>query len=94
MLADHGLTVETVLKIHEGRPNIEDAIKNGQVQLIVNTPIGNTAKEDDRAIRRAALAYKVPTVTTLAAAKATAAAIRTLQTATLEVKALQDYLQP
>lgn len=94
VLADHGLTVETVLKIHEGRPNIEDAIKNGQVQLIVNTPIGNTAKEDDRAIRRAALAYKVPTVTTLAAAKATAAAIRTLQTATLEVKALQDYLQP
>ena len=47
VLADHGLTVETVLKIHEGRPNIEDAIKNGQVQLIVNTPIGNTAKRSE-----------------------------------------------
>jgi carbamoyl-phosphate synthase large subunit len=94
VLADHGLRVKTVLKIHEGRPHIADAIKNGEVQLIVNTPVGDTAKEDDRAIRRAALAYKVPTVTTLAAAKATAAAIQTLQTETLTVKALQDYLQP
>ncbi|NJN21488.1 MAG: carbamoyl-phosphate synthase large subunit, partial [Leptolyngbya sp. RL_3_1] len=93
VLANHGLTVETVLKIHEGRPHIADAIKNGQVQLIVNTPVGDTAKEDDRAIRRAALSYKVPTVTTLAAAKATAAAIKAMQTETLTVKALQDYLQ-
>ena len=93
VLADHGLAVETVLKIHEGRPHIADAIKNGQVQLVVNTPVGNTAKEDDRAIRRAALSYKVPTVTTLAAAKATAAAIKAMQTETLTVKALQDYLQ-
>jgi carbamoyl-phosphate synthase large subunit len=93
VLTNHGLTVETVLKIHEGRPHIADAIKNGEVQLIVNTPIGDTAQQDDRAIRRAALAYKVPTVTTLAAAKATAAAIKTMQTETLTVKALQDYLK-
>lgn len=93
VLADYGLTVEPVLKIHEGRPHIVDLIKNGQIQLIINTPLGGKAQQDDRHIRRTALAYKVPTVTTIAAAKATAAAIRALQQETLLVKALQDYLQ-
>jgi carbamoyl-phosphate synthase large subunit len=82
-----------VLKVHEGRPHIVDLIKNGQIQLIINTPIGDKAQQDDHEIRRTALSYKVPTITTIAAARATAAAIRSLQKESLNVKALQDYLQ-
>ncbi|MEM6434281.1 MAG: carbamoyl-phosphate synthase large subunit [Cyanobacteria bacterium P01_D01_bin.115] len=92
VLQAHGLTVETVLKVHEGRPHVVDMLKNGQIQLIINTPIGDKAQQDDHEIRRTALAYKVPTFTTIAAARASAAAIRTLQKETLSVKALQDYL--
>ncbi len=92
VLKQNGVDVELVLKVHEGRPNVMDSIKNQQIQLVVNTPLGETSQEDDRAIRRTALAYKVPTVTTIAGAKATTAAIRSLQAAPLEVKALQDYV--
>ncbi|HEY9761142.1 MAG TPA: carbamoyl-phosphate synthase large subunit [Trichocoleus sp.] len=91
-LMEQGLDVDLVLKLHEGRPHIVDAIKNGQIQLIINTPVGGEAQEDDRSIRRTALAYKVPIITTIAGAKATAAAIRSLQNETLDVKALQDHL--
>jgi carbamoyl-phosphate synthase large subunit len=93
VLKQNGLTVDTVLKVHEGRPHIVDLIKNGQIQLIINTPIGDKAQQDDHEIRRTALSYKVPTITTIAAARATAAAIRSLQKESLNVKALQDYLQ-
>jgi carbamoyl-phosphate synthase large subunit len=92
VLQAHGLEVELILKLHEGRPNVADVIKNKQIQLIVNTPSGEEAQADGRLIRRTALTYKVPMVTTLAGAKATAAAIRSLQSQPLEVKALQDYL--
>jgi len=92
ILQDNGLTVARILKIHEGRPNVVDWIKNGQIQLIINTPVGGEAQEDDRVIRRTALAYKIPTITTIAGATATAAAIRSLQHQDLGVKALQDYL--
>lgn len=92
VLQEHGLEVEQVFKLHEGRPHVLDWIKNEQIQLIINTPIGETAQEDDRQIRRAALAYKIPIVTTIAGAKATAAAIRSLQSQPLEVKAIQEYV--
>ncbi|NER79558.1 MAG: carbamoyl-phosphate synthase large subunit [Leptolyngbya sp. SIO1D8] len=93
VLKQYGLEVDPVLKIHEGRPHVVDLIKNGQIQLIINTPLGDKAQQDDRAIRRTALAYKVTTITTIAAARATAAAIRSLQKETFAVQALQDYLQ-
>lgn len=93
VLRDNGLSAaQLTLKLHEGRPNIIDAVKNGQVQLIVNTPVGQVAQFDDRDIRRAALAYKVPIVTTIAGAKATAAAIKALQSNPLTVKSIQEYL--
>ncbi|ASC72828.1 Carbamoyl-phosphate synthase large chain [Halomicronema hongdechloris C2206] len=92
ILKENGLTADRILKIHEGRPNVVDWIKNGQIQLIINTPVGGEAQEDDRIIRRTALAYKIPTITTIAGATATAAAIRSLQQQDLSVKALQDYL--
>ncbi|XFA72177.1 carbamoyl-phosphate synthase large subunit [Thermosynechococcaceae cyanobacterium Okahandja] len=83
--------IELILKLHEGRPNVLDAIKNEQIDLILNTPSGEEARADGRLIRRTALAYKIPIVTTIAGAKATAAAIKTLQTSELSVRALQDY---
>lgn len=92
VLKEHGLDVELVLKLHEGRPNVLDAIKNEKIQLIINTPSGEEARVDGRMIRRSALAYKIPIVTTISGAKATAAAIRSLQSQPLDVKALQDYI--
>jgi carbamoyl-phosphate synthase large subunit len=91
VLETAGLSVELVYKLHEGRPHVLDWIKNNQVQLILNTPSGEEARADGRMIRRSALTYKVPIVTTIAGAKATTAAIRALQSEPLEVKAIQDY---
>jgi carbamoyl-phosphate synthase large subunit len=91
VLQDAGLDVALVFKLHEGRPHVLDGIKNSQIQLILNTPSGEEAQADGRLIRRSALTYKVPIVTTIAGAKATAAAIRALQSDPLEVKAIQDY---
>jgi len=95
VLAAAGLAVEPVLKVHEGRPNIEDAIRSGLIQLIVNTPIGRQAAHDDKYLRRAALDYAVPTVTTLAGARAAVEAIAALQQhQQIEVAALQDIHPP
>jgi carbamoyl-phosphate synthase large subunit len=92
ILLDKGLSVELVLKLHEGRPHVLDAIKNEKIQLIINTPSGQEAHEDDRLIRRTALTYKIPIITTIAGAKATADAIRSLQSQPLTVRSLQEYL--
>ncbi|MFL0745922.1 MAG: carbamoyl-phosphate synthase large subunit [Prochlorococcus sp.] len=85
-----GLRVESVLKVHEGRPNIEDLIRSGQIQLVINTPIGRQAAHDDKYLRRAALDYAVPTLTTLAGARAAVEGITALQGQTLSIAALQD----
>ena len=92
VLQARGLDVGLVYKVHEGRPHVLDAIKNKEIQLVINTPSGATAQEDDRMIRRTALDYKIPTITTLSGARATIKAIRSLQTQPLTVKALQDYI--
>ena len=89
-LRDGGLEVTTVLKVHEGRPNIEDLIRSGAIQLIINTPIGRQAAHDDRYLRRAAIDYAVPAVTTLAAAQAVSEAIAALQQGEVTIAALQD----
>ena len=82
--------MDSILKVHEGRPNIEDAIRSGGIQLIVNTPIGRQAAHDDKYLRRAALDYAVLTVTTLAAARAAVEAITALQEQEPPLHALQD----
>jgi carbamoyl-phosphate synthase large subunit len=92
VLKDNGIEgIEVVLKLHEGRPHVIDWIKNNQIQFIINTPSGEESQLDGRSIRRTALDYKLPIITTLAGARATVAAIRSLQEHPLEVKALQDY---
>lgn len=91
VLKEHGLNVDLVLKLHEGRPHVLDAIKNHKIQLIINSPSGEEAQSDARLIRRTALAYKIPTITTIAGAKATAAAIKSMQNTTLDVKIIQEY---
>ncbi|MFN6199852.1 MAG: carbamoyl-phosphate synthase large subunit [Dolichospermum sp.] len=91
VLQEQGLEVKLVLKLHEGRPHVLDAIKNGNIQLIINTPSGEEAHADSKLIRRTALGYKIPIITTIAGAKATAAAIRSLQNTTLDVKVIQEY---
>ena len=80
-----------MLKVNEGRPNIEDLIRSNRVQLVINTPIGRQAAHDDKYLRRAALDYAVPAVTTLAGARAAVEAIASLQEASaLSIHALQD----
>jgi carbamoyl-phosphate synthase large subunit len=93
VLQEQGIeNVEIVLKLHEGRPHVIDWIKNEQIQFIINTPTGGESLADDRLIRRTALDYKLPIITTLAGAKATVEALRSLKSAPLEVKALQEYI--
>lgn len=84
--------VELVLKLHEGRPHVIDSIKNNQIQLIINTPTGEESQTDAQLIRRMALDYRLPIITTISGAKATVAAIRSLQSEPVEVKALQEYI--
>jgi carbamoyl-phosphate synthase large subunit len=93
VLKDNAINdVELVFKVHEGRPHVIDSIKNEQIQFIINTPTGEESQTDARLIRRTALDYKLPIITTIAGAKATVAAIRSLKSQPLEVKALQDYI--
>ena len=91
ILRRNSIESKQVLKVHEGRPNISDVMKNGQIQLIINSPSGEEAKTDGKMIRRTAMAYKIPVITTLAGAKAAIAAIKALQTGGISVTALQDY---
>ncbi|MDJ1181703.1 carbamoyl-phosphate synthase large subunit [Roseofilum casamattae] len=94
VLEENGIeNISRVYKAHEGRPNILDEIKNEKIQLLINTPSGEEAQSDGRLLRRLALTYKLPIVTTIAGAKATAEAIRSLKYSPLEVKALQEYIQ-
>jgi carbamoyl-phosphate synthase large subunit len=90
-LAEHGIASEPVLKIYEGRPNITDAIMNGEIQLIINTPSGKQSQWDDSYIRKAAVKYKIPYITTLAAAHAAARGISSYQKGKSGVKSIQQY---
>jgi carbamoyl-phosphate synthase large subunit len=90
-LAEHGVPAAEVLKITEGRPNVADLIKNGDIALVINTPLGAQSKADSYYIRRTALVYNIPYVTTLAAARAVAQAISALIGDELSVRSLQEY---
>jgi carbamoyl-phosphate synthase large subunit len=90
-LKENGVPSEIILKMYEGRPGIVDEMKSGKIQLVINTPIGKLSKHDDSYIRKTAIKYKIPYITTMAAAKATAKGIAALQTERTSVKSLQEY---
>ncbi len=89
-LSAAGIPAEAVYKANEGRPNIIDLVKTGRVDLIINTPLGRESFYDEKSIRRAAVRYKVPCITTLSAAQAAARGIRALIDHSFGVNALQD----
>ena len=91
LLAAQGIASESILKMHEGRPNIVDAIKNGEIQLVINTPAGRLSKYDDSYIRKAAIKYKIPYITTTAAAVAAVKGITAFRQGHGRAKSLQSY---
>ncbi|MFO7578562.1 MAG: carbamoyl-phosphate synthase large subunit [Pelovirga sp.] len=90
-LTGQGVAATKVKKMHEGRPNITDLLKNGEIQLVINTPIGKQSLHDDSYIRKTAIRYKVPYITTAAAASAAAKGIAARLQGKGEVRALQSY---
>ncbi|WP_029215164.1 carbamoyl-phosphate synthase large subunit [Kallotenue papyrolyticum] len=90
-LARHGIHAETVFKVNEGRPNVVDLIKNEQIDLIINTPLGRASFYDELAMRRAGVQYGVTSITTLAGAAAAVEAIKALRSGAWTVRSLQEW---
>ena len=90
-LRAHGLDVDVMYKVNEGRPNVADHLVNGSIAMIINTPLGRESFFDDRAVRRAATMAQVPCITTLTGASAAVSAIRAMRQQSLTVRSLQDY---
>ncbi|MBN2485664.1 MAG: carbamoyl-phosphate synthase large subunit [Bacteroidales bacterium] len=90
-LKDFGIEAEVINKVHQGRPNIVDAIKNGEIQLVINTPAGKLSEFDDSYIRKNAIKYKVPYITTTSAALAATQGIKDRLSGEYKVKSLQEY---
>ncbi|HSL84997.1 MAG TPA: hypothetical protein VLF66_19635, partial [Thermoanaerobaculia bacterium] len=87
---ERGLAVRPVLKVHEGRPNVVDHLINGEIDLVVNTPIGREGHVDDSYIRQTALRHNLPCITTLSGARAAVEGIRALRAGPFEVYSLQE----
>jgi carbamoyl-phosphate synthase large subunit len=90
VLRANGIAVEEINKVVEGRPHVVDAIKNGDIHLVINTPLGETAREDEYEIGRAAIRHRIPVVTTLSGARAAVRGIRRLLMGPLDVRCLQE----
>ncbi len=90
-LKERGVESRFIMKLHEGRPNIVDAIINKEIQLIINAPAGKTGKADDSYIRILAIQHRIPYITTMAAAKASVDAIEAMRNKEIEPKSLQEY---
>jgi carbamoyl-phosphate synthase large subunit len=91
ILAEAGIPVRLLYKLREGRPNVLDLIKNGEMHFIINTPSGQQPRKDEVAIRSAAVAARVAMMTTLRGARASSAAIRALKNSGYGVRSLQEY---
>jgi len=90
-LARYGIECDKISKMSAGRPNIVDAIKNGEIQLVINTPIGKRGTSDDSYIRKAAIKHKLPYITTMAAARAAVKGLAAYRQKAPEVVSLQKY---
>ena len=93
-MRDAGVKVEKVFKVNQGRPNVVDRIKSGDIDLIINTPLGRNSRTDDKSIRRAAVQHGVTCITTLSAAEAAIQGIRAYQEGAIQVTSLQRLHQP
>jgi len=91
LLTENGIAAERINKMREGRPDIVDALVNGEIQLVINTPRGKIGQADDSYIRTTAIKRKVPYITTLAAAHAAAKGIAAYRAGRGQVKSLQAY---
>ena len=89
----HGVVSDHVYKVDEGRPNVVDLIKNGEIQIVINTPLGEESRYDEFAIGWAALEQKIAVVTTLSAAATAVKGIERQQAGTLDVRSIQEYLR-
>jgi carbamoyl-phosphate synthase large subunit len=92
-LVSNGVPCDKIKKVHEGRPNIVDAIQNGEINIVINTPIGKDSMYDDSYIRKTAIKYKIPYFTTTDAGKAAAQGILAAKNDLLDVRSLQSYHQ-
>ncbi len=90
-LMSHGIEAELILKVHQGRPNIVDAIKNKEIDLVVNTPAGRLSEYDDSYIRKNAIKYRIPYITTTSAALSATKGIKERQNGKYQVRSLQEY---
>ncbi|RMH02619.1 MAG: carbamoyl-phosphate synthase large subunit [Planctomycetota bacterium] len=93
VLKRHALPVERINKVHEGRPHVVDLIKNREVDLIVNTPLGRITRHDDGMIRTEAYQANIPCLTTMSAANAAVEAIEALKAGGMDARSLQDYFR-
>jgi len=93
VLARHGIEVEMVLKIHEGRPHIVDRLKNREIQLVINTVGDQMSERDSALISRTTLLANIPYITTIAGARAAIAAMQALRRTEVEIRTLQEYYQ-
>ena len=91
VLEKHGIEAKLIEKLHEGRPNIVDAVKNKEIHLIINTPIGKYGKYDDSYLRKSAIKHKTPYITTIQAAMAAVKGIESYKTEKTQLKSLQEY---
>ena len=90
ILNQNGVFSNNIFKVGEGRPNIVDAIKNNQINIIINTPFGGVAREDEYKIGKAAIKYKIPVFTTISGAKAAIRAIQTIKLGNFKYRSLQE----
>ncbi|HKZ57189.1 MAG TPA: carbamoyl phosphate synthase large subunit, partial [Thermodesulfovibrionales bacterium] len=90
-LKEHGIDVEVINKVAEGRPHIVDLIKNKEIHFVINTVSGTQAQKDSFSIRQSALQYKVPFTTTISGASAAVEAIEILKKKKVNIKSIQEY---
>ena len=90
LFSENGIGTNLIFKVGEGRPNVVDAIKNGEVQLVINTPLGAQSRSDEYEIGRAAIRYKVPAITTISAAQAAVRGIRNIKSGSIQYRSLQE----
>jgi carbamoyl-phosphate synthase large subunit len=90
---NNGIAVQSVFKVGEGRPDIVDRIKNGEIHLVINTPSGKKPKADEVAIRSQSVAHNIPCITTLSGASAVVNGIESLLKRGVTVKSVQEYHQ-